>query len=262
LLPARARIPVLPASAPGASGVGAQGGAPGSTMAGAGGASAGGPIACPAGAVCNPVLPGDIVPLFGPTTMLEPEVHFDRGDAVVTIFGDRGRDRHAREEQFQSYDHYLPHYWMHRTARYIFVDKVTKGESSIAVSWVSEWKLDKLPEFRAWYNGDGSVAQYTGNYAPLFTIEGPGKYDADHQRIGDGEQYKYTYTIKSGFTLDKQEMPLAVGQFMEIEISQFLEAPPEGRDNYYGTTYLYEVGKGGMVPWYTVGQFEDRDSER
>jgi CxxC motif-containing protein (DUF1111 family) len=203
-----------------------------------------------------------VVPLFDATTKLEPEVHYETNDAVITRFSDRGRDRHAREDQFQSYDHYLPHYWEHRTARYIFTDRVAKGGSTIEISWVTEWQLDKLPEFRAWYSGQGSVAQYYGNYGPLFKTEGPGLYDSEHERVGDGVQYKYTYTIKAAIDLDGKEHPLAVGQFMEIEVSQFLNAPPEGRDNYYGTTYLYEVGKGGMVPWYTVGEFTDKASER
>jgi CxxC motif-containing protein (DUF1111 family) len=206
---------------------------------------------------------GDIVPLFDGATLLEPEIYFDRGDAIVTKWGDRGRDRHAREDQFQSYDHYLPHYWEDRTARYMLVDRVAKGGNSIDLSWVTEWKLDKLPEFRAWYNGNGSVAQYTGNYGPRITTEGPGTYDNELEKISDqGSQYKYTYTIPSAFTLESKEVPLAVGQFMEIEASQFLDTPPLGRDNYYGTVFLYEVGKGGMVPWYTVGQWEDKTSER
>lgn len=204
-----------------------------------------------------------IIPLWDATTKLEPESHFDRGDAIITNWGDRARDRHAKEDQFQSYDHYLTHYWMHRTARTILTDKVTKGGNSIDVSWVTEWKLDNLPEFRAWYSGKGSVAQYYGNYAPLFKKEGPGLYDHNHTKISDnGNQYKYTYTIKTAITLDGKEVPLAVGQFMEIEASQFLETPPEGRDNYYGTTFLYEVGKGGLVPWYTVGTWADQTSER
>jgi CxxC motif-containing protein (DUF1111 family) len=207
-------------------------------------------------------VPSDIVPLFGAATKLEHDVHYARGDAIITRFGDRGRDRHAREEQFQSYDHYLPHYWEHRTARFIFTDHVAKGGSTIDVSWVTEWRLDNLPEFRAWYSGQGSVAQYYGNYAPLFKTEGPGLYDSEHQRVGDGVQYKYTYTIGSAIDIDGNEQPLAVGQYMEIEVSQFLNAPPVGRDNYYGTTFLYAVGTGGMVPWYTVGDFEDKASER
>jgi CxxC motif-containing protein (DUF1111 family) len=49
---------------------------------------------------------------------------------------------------------------------------------------------------------------------------------------------------------------------MEIEVSQFLDSPPRGRENYYGTTLLYEVGKGGLVPWRAVGTFDDQASER
>jgi CxxC motif-containing protein (DUF1111 family) len=203
-----------------------------------------------------------IVPLFGPSTQLEPEVLFDRDAARVTRFGDRGRDRHAREDEFQSYDHYLPHYWEHRTARFLFVDHVAAGGSSIDVSFVTEWKLGPA-EFRAWYLGMGSVAHYSGNYAPMFKVEGPGTYDNDHLKISDsGTQYKYSYSIKSAIRLDGQQAPLALGQFMEIEVSQFLAAPPEGRANYYGTVFLYEVGRGGLVPWYRVGSFDDKSSER
>ena len=246
----------------------------GSSPSGAGGGSAqagaGGVQMLPGGAgeggstaTGGAPMQGDIVPLFDPSTTLEPEVYFDRGDAIVTKWGDRGRDRHAREDQFQSYDHYLPHYWEDRTARYMLVDRVAKGGNSIDLSWVTEWKLDKLPEFRAWYNGNGSVAQYTGNYGPRITTEGPGTYDNELEKLNDqGTQYKYTYTIPSAFMLDSKEVPLAVGQFMEIEASQFLDTPPLGRDNYYGTVFLYEVGKGGMVPWYTVGAWEDKTSER
>ncbi len=212
-------------------------------------------------------LAGGIMPLFDATTMLEPEIHYETADAVVTKWGDRGRDRHAREDEFQSYDHYLPHYWMIRTARYMLTDHVTKGGNSIDLEWVTEWELDKLPEFRAWYNGNGSVAQYTGNYGPLIKKEGPGTYDNDLKKTSDeGSQFKYTYTITKAIALDGKESPLAVGQFMEIEASQFLnfDVPnkPIGRDNYYGTVFLYAIGTGGMVPWYTVGDWADKSSER
>ncbi|HVX94642.1 MAG TPA: di-heme oxidoredictase family protein [Polyangia bacterium] len=207
---------------------------------------------------------GDIVPLYDATTKLEHEVHYDRGDAIVTRWSDRGRDRHAREDQFQSYDHFLPHYWEYRTARYMLVDKVAKGGSTIELTWVTEWKLDNLPEFRAWYSGRGSVAQYYGNYGPLIKKEGAGTYDEEFNRTGDGDQYKFTYTITKAIGLDGKEAPLAVGQFMEIEASQFLDAPPpaNSRDNYYGTVFLYAVGTGGMVPWYTVGTWSDQTTER
>ena len=239
-----------------------------------GGAAAGSPMqAGNAGAGTDPTtvggasLAGGIMPLFDATTVLEPEIHYETADAVVTKWGDRGRDRHAREDEFQSYDHYLPHYWTIRTARYMLTDHVTKGGNSIDLEWVTEWELDKLPEFRAWYNGNGSVAQYTGNYGPLIKKEGPGTYDNDLKKTGDeGSQYKYTYTITKAIGLDGKESPLAVGQFMEIEASQFLNFDvankPIGRDNYYGTVFLYAIGSGGMVPWYAVGDWADKSSER
>ena len=59
-----------------------------------------------------------VTPLYDENTVLDPDIRFDRGDAIVTRFADRGRDRHAREDQFQSYDHYLPLYWDYRTARF------------------------------------------------------------------------------------------------------------------------------------------------
>ena len=41
--------------------------------------------------------------------------------------------------------------------------------------------------------------------------------------------------------------PLQVGDRMEMEISFFMQ-PRNGRNNYYGTTFLYMVGE-GLVPW-------------
>ena len=203
-----------------------------------------------------------IVPLYGADTPLLADVVSDRGDAIVTRFADRGRDRHAREDQFQSYDHFLPHYWEYRTARFVFVDTVAKGGSTIELSFVAEWKLT-VAEFRAWYNGRGSVAAYSGNYAPAFAVTGPGTFDEDHVQVDTaGHQYRYTFTLDHAIALDGTVSPLAVGQLMEIEVSQFLDAPPVGRTNYYGTTYLYRVGDGGMVPWQSVGSFEDPSSDR
>lgn len=195
--------------------------------------------------------PIDIVPLYNSGTELEPENHFDNGTAVITRFSDRGRDRHAREDQFQSYDHYLSHYWIHRTARFRFEDTVAYGGSTIEISMVSEWQLS-IPEFRAWYSGLGTVASYHGNYANGFIESGPGTFDIDHEQISDeGNQYRYTFTLDHAFTVDGGYQALAIGQTMEFEASQFLQDVPEGRANYYGTTFLYEVGVGGLLPWNT-----------
>lgn len=192
-----------------------------------------------------------IVPLFDAETPLEGDLTFVREDgAIVTRFADRGRDRHAREDEFQSYDHYLPLYWEYRTARVQIVDTLPAGGSTIELSMVSEWQLS-VPEFRAWYLGTGTVATYGGNYANLVVTEGPGTYDDDHEKISDaGTQYRYTLSIDHAITVDGAVVDLASGQFMELELSQFLQGVPSGRANYYGTAILYEVGVGGLVPWY------------
>lgn len=202
-----------------------------------------------------------VVPLFDAGTSLEPDWVVDRGDAIVTRFADRGRDRHAREDEFQSYDHYLPNYWQYRTARLQFVDYVAKGGSTIDVSMVTEWRLT-IPEFRAWYLGLGTVATYSGNYAPTLTEEGPGTFDLDHNLVSDqGTEYRYYFTMTEGFDRGVP-VPLAIGQYMEFEASQFLDGAPGARQNYYGTTGLYAVGVGGLLPWRAVGDFADPSSER
>ena len=202
-----------------------------------------------------------VVPLYDATTVLDAPWIEDRGDAVVTRFADRGRDRHAREDQFQSYDHYLEQYWHHRTARFQFVDYVAHGGDRIDVSMVTEWRLT-IPEFRAWYLGLGTVATYSGNYALTAGEQGPGTFNDAHELTSDsGTQYKYSITIDNAFDFGTP-IPLQSGQYMEFEASQFLAGAPGARQNYYGTTGLYAVGVGGIVPWQTVGRFEDPSSQR
>ena len=209
----------------------------------------------------GPTLTDDIVPLYDASTALEPVDVFESGDAIVTRFADRGRDRHAREDEFQSYDHYLPQYWEYRTVRMKFVDRVASGGGTIDVSFVTEWRLT-VAEFRAWYLGLGTVASYTGNYAMGFVETGPGTFDDDHVQLSDdGDQYRYTYTITEAYD-GGVPTPLAVGQLMEFETSLFLDGAPGARQNYYGTTHLYEVGVGGLLPWKAVGDFSDPTSER
>lgn len=192
----------------------------------------------------------DVVPLYDEATELEHALVFTRDDgAVVTRFADRGRDRHAREDEFQSYEHYLPLYWEYRSARVQIVDTVASGGGTLEISFVTEWKLS-VAEFRAWYLGTGTVATYAGNYANGVVQEGPGVWDDDHEQISEtGDQYRYSLTLDHAMPFDAGTVPLAEGQLMEIEISQFLAGVPSGRANYYGTALLYQVGVGGLVPW-------------
>ena len=186
---------------------------------------------------------GDIISLFSDTTALEPVTQFDRGDALVTRLSDRGRDRHAKEDQYQIYDHYLTFYWENRTASIEIVDYVAKGGDTITMNVTTQWKLSETEaENRWWYLGMNTIAQY---------------YDNGTMESTDDLHYS-----KSRSWNPKDNRAIQVGDRMEFEMSQFL-APglPRGRHNYYGTTFLYIVGE-GIVPWLTRGDFDDKSTER
>ncbi|GAA3946379.1 di-heme oxidoredictase family protein [Allohahella marinimesophila] len=192
---------------------------------------------------------GNVIPLFGPATQLEQATQFDRGDALVTRFSDRARDRHAKENHFQAYDHYLSFYWEDRTAAIEIIDKVAKGGNSIRMNVRAENKLDDLQaENRWWYIGTNTLAEFCGNGV---------------MATNDNRNYwkEETYNCREG-------RPIQKGDKLEFEISQFLDERtlPRGRSNYYGTTFLYIVGE-GIVPWsvtdktvFTPGRTLQRDS--
>ena len=175
---------------------------------------------------------GPIVPLFDVSTPLEAAVSIDTGDALVTRLGDRARDRHARESEFNAYDHYLSWYWEERTLGLEITDYVAKGGDEIIFDYQTQAKLGAA-EFRAFYRGINTPAEYYDNRMANY--------------LGDN---RYTVTIEYK---QPENTRLAVGDLIEVEISQFLEAAQNGRNNYYGTTFLYVVGQ-GVVPWQGIGE--------
>ena len=179
----------------------------------------------------NPV----VVPLFNASTPLEPPTTLDTPTALITHIADRARDRHAREAMFNSYDHYLSWYWEERTIAIEIVDRVAKGGTGITFNYTTFTPLD-APEFRAFFRGINTVAEYHGNYsAPL---------------VGSN---RYSQTLNSKLP---ENRALRIGDRVEIEISQFIQAPVHGRNNYYGTAMLYIVGQ-GIVPWEGLGPLLD-----
>lgn len=172
----------------------------------------------------------NVVPLYNASTPLEGAIQFDRGDALVTRISDRGRDRHAKESQFQAYDHFLSFYWEDRTAAIEIIDYVAKGGDSIRMNVRTEFRLnDTEAENRWFYRGVGTVAEY---------------YDNGTMEIVDDLNY---YKERSWNA--RENRPIQVGDKLEFELSQFLDhGVPNGRAAYYGTTYLYIVGE-GLVPW-------------
>lgn len=192
---------------------------------------------------------GNIVPLYNNTTTLEPVIKFDRGDALVTRIADRARDRHAKENHFQAYDHYLTFYWEQRTAAIEIVDYVAKGGTTVRMNVVTQGRLDDLQAENRWfYIGMNTLAEYCGNGVM--------------NRIND-----FNYWKEASWNC-RENRPIQIGDRLEFELSQFLDKNSviRGRDNYYGTTYLYIVGQ-GIVPWdvtdkvpFVGGVYKQRDS--
>lgn len=172
-----------------------------------------------------------VAAMFDSTTTLEPSTTEDTADALITRIGDRVRDRHARESEFQAYDHYLSFYWEQRTIGLEFVDKVAKGGDEVIVNIKSLTALNE-PNFRSFYRGLNTVAEY-------------------HENVIATEVAPNTYSVTLTRHSTKRR-PLTVGDQIEFEFSPFLVSPKNGRTNYYGTTMLYVVGK-GVVPWMGVG---------
>jgi len=207
------------------------------------------PAGTPVNANGCPLTSVNVVPLYNAATPLESAIQYDRGDALVTRFSDRARDRHAKENHFQAYDHYLTFYWEDRTAAIEIVDYVAKGGSSIRMNVVTQNKLDDLQaENRWWYIGVNTLAEFCGN--------------------GVMNMVDYTHYWKEESYNCREGRPIQVGDKLEFEISQFLDGAtlPRGRSNYYGTTFLYIVGQ-GIVPWdvtdkqvFQPGKYLQRDS--
>jgi CxxC motif-containing protein (DUF1111 family) len=193
---------------------------------------------------------GNIVPLYNNTTGLEQVIQFDRGDALVTRFSDRARDRHAKENHFQLHDHYLPFYWENRTAAIEIIDYVAKGGTTVRMNVTTLAKLDDLQaENRWWYIGNNTLAEFCGN-GVMNVI------DTTH------------YWKENNNNCRENFRAIKVGDKLEFEISQFLDKKvlPRGRDHYYGSTFLYIVGK-GLVPWdvtdmnpFVTGKTYQRDT--
>ncbi|MEM9378819.1 MAG: di-heme oxidoredictase family protein [Planctomycetota bacterium] len=191
-----------------------------------------------------------IVPLHDASTALEPDVQESTEAALITRLADRARDRHAREDQFGSYDHYLSRYWEHRTAAIEIVDEVARGGDTITFHVATRWPLSPTEaELRFFYRGINTVAEYHDN--------GVMKRVPERDVEGDPARH-YVRSVRFN---PKTRAPLRVGDRLEFELSQFLSDVPAGRNNYYGTATLYVVGE-GVVPWEARGTFGDPESER
>lgn len=182
----------------------------------------------------------DIIALFSASTELEEPTSIETPNALITKFADRARDRHARESQFRAYDHYLPWYWEQRMMNVEIIDRVGRnGGNSITFNYSTQDRLNPA-EFRTFFRGFNTVAEYSNNQLATLVSTTPSDEPGE-------TDYNYSATVADNRQFGR---PLRLGDRIEMEISQFLGAPRNGRTNYYGTTMLYVVGE-GIVPWGT-----------
>ena len=182
-----------------------------------------------------------IIALFSAATELEAPTSIETPDALITTFADRARDRHAREGQFEAYDHYLSWYFEQRMMNVEIIDRVGRnGGTDITFNYTTQRPLNPA-EFRTFFRGITTVAEYSNNQIASFVSSNPSETPGE-------TDYNYSATINDNRQFNR---PLQLGDRVEIEISQFLSAPRNGRTNYYGTTLLYVVGE-GIVPWGTA----------
>ena len=217
--------------------------------------------------VVAPTEPGTdlskIKPLYDANSILESGSRFVRDDGVlVTRIGDRGRDRHAKDNSLNDhYDHYLAHYWEYRTARIQLEDYVLTGKSLIRATFITEAQLGAR-EFRVWFWGRNTTGQFHFNPQKDESKVSPdetgvvfvdkGTFNENFEKISDeGVQHKYSLDIVNQWKNGGQFQPdLSPGTNMEFELSQFLLNPPAGsRLNYYGTSFVYVVGQLGVAPF-------------
>jgi CxxC motif-containing protein (DUF1111 family) len=217
--------------------------------------------------VITPTDPGTdlskIKPLYDANSILESGSRFVRDDGVlVTRIGDRGRDRHAKDNSLNDhYDHYLAHYWQYRTARIQLEDYVLTGKSLIRATFITEAQLGAR-EFRVWFWGRNTTGQFHFNPQKDESKVSPdetgvvfvdkGTFNENFEKISDeGVQHKYSLDIVNQWKNGGQFQPdLSPGTNMEFELSQFLLNPPAGsRLNYYGTSFVYVVGQLGVAPF-------------
>jgi CxxC motif-containing protein (DUF1111 family) len=198
-----------------------------------------------------------LVPLYDAATLLQPDPVVETSTAKITRLADRARDRHAREgigflltggpalSAAYKYDHYLPFYWEQRVAQIEIIDEVAKGGDRVVFNFTTQAKLNPA-EFRTFFNIGSPLSGYHNNQSDYLNAGVTLASTNASVRYPGETDYNYTATVAQKMP---EYRPLQIGDRMEIELSQFLLNPRNGRNNYYGTTFLYVVGQ-GIVPWY------------
>ncbi|NNC54699.1 MAG: hypothetical protein HKO07_03130, partial [Pseudomonadales bacterium] len=120
-----------------------------------------------------------------------------------------------------------------------------KGGNTITFNVTTEWQLSNTEaELRFFFLGQTTEAQYMNNGVMTAQPHPSAAEEYVDDVVGDGHAH-YSRSVNYN---QKENRPLQVGDRMEFELSNFLAAVPNGRNNYYGTAILYIVGQ-GVVPF-------------
>jgi CxxC motif-containing protein (DUF1111 family) len=180
---------------------------------------------------------GSIVPLYTAATPKMPALSETLPNGtVITRFGGRVRDRHARENQFQAYQHWLPLYFQARTMGVEIIDTIPAGGTTITFNMTTPYPHNGS-NFRIFFLGNNTVAEYFINTT-----------------FNAVDDFHYTQTISFN---NPKNRNFQVGDLMEFEIGVFLREPVEGRFNYYSDAWLYRAGQPGLVAWQGTGTNRD-----
>lgn len=206
---------------------------------------------------------------------------------LVTQIGGRTRDRHAREQpqaagEGDNYLTFAPHYFERRSHRLTIYENVSPTDPNARIltvvvrpqwwwygtnfrhGYIGRRDDDPMgPTAVALYGDNGGMKRLpVGSLLTGAELQTPlANYDALPSDPGANYDPNLNTPLNDGeFVLVKQitnsatqKRTLRPGDMVEFEIGIFLagrQGDELGRFNYYSETQLYQVGKGGVQPWY------------
>lgn len=218
----------------------------------------------------------------------QPTTQYSLADGtLVTQLGGRTRDRHAREQpeaagEGDNYLTFAAHYFERRSHRITIYENVSPTDANARIltvvvrpqwwwygtnfrhSYIGRRDGDPLgPSAVALYGDNGGMKRLpAGSLLSGAELKTPlANYDALPSDPGANYDTDLSVPPKDGeFVLVKQittsaslKRTLRAGDLLEFEVGIFLagnQGDDLGRFNYYSEALVYQVGKGGVQPWY------------
>lgn len=196
--------------------------------------------------------PLNVAPLYDKQTLLEPANAYFDNNYAITRFGERVRERHAREdgESFQRYRTFPRFYFEKRTFEMTITDKTPAGEGEVVFDVTTDhpFEGDSVFTLRVFFSGINTVADY---YAGVL-------FETVTDEYADGRHH-YRYVLRDAIVAHTP-VSVSMGELLEFEITINLNrydgvGEERGDANYYSRTWLLELGKPGLQSWDATGGF-------